>query len=328
MRHSSLLRQINRVSAAVWLTACSRANTEGEAMAAPQPAAGDEPQMFAPGEISTGAMELNSAFTRDGKTIYFTKRTPKGQLWVMLSSRLDSRGHWRTPEVLPFSGQYSDFDPFLSPDGSELYWSSARPVDGQPRRDFDIWRVRRNGDTWGPPEHLGPSVNTTSQEYYPSISADGTLFFSSNRAGGLGNLDVYQARKQGNDFATPENLGPSVNSERYDGDPYISADGNVLIFVGNDRPEGLGGSDLYISRRSGGGWTPARNLGPRINSPVTDFCPIGSPDGQRLFFTSDRGFADQPLTRRLTYAEFERAISSPRNGFGDIYSIPIAALPR
>jgi Tol biopolymer transport system component len=308
----------------VHVSACARPTP------APEPVAGgDEPQMFAPGEISTGVMELNASFTRDGKTVYFTKRTPKGQLWVMVSSRLDSRGHWSRPDVLPFSGQYNDFDPFLSPDESTLYWSSSRPVDGvgPPKRDYDIWRVRRTGDGWGPPERLGPNVNTPSQEYYPSISSDGTLFFSSNRPGGLGDLDVYQARRDGDGFAPAENAGNAVNSERADGDPYISADGSFLVFVSYGRSDGLGSGDLYISRRSGAAWTPARNLGPKINSSALEFCPIGSPDGQRLFFTSDRGFADRPLTRPIGSAELDRALSSPRNGLGDIYSVPMGALP-
>jgi Tol biopolymer transport system component len=315
------------VVSAVQMIACARAAPAPEPVAS-EPVASDEPLLFAPGEISTGSMELNSSFTRDGKIVYFTKRTPKAQLWVMVSSHMDSRGHWSKPEVLPFSGQYNDFDPFLSPDESALYWSSSRPVEagGQPKRDFDIWRVRRAGDGWGQPEHLGPNVNTQSQEFYPSISSDGTLFFSSNRPGGLGELDVYQARRDGDDFAAAENVGSAVNSDRSDGDPYISPDGSFLVFVSYGRTDGLGGGDLYISRRSGAAWTPARNLGPKINSPALEFCPIGSPDGRRLFFTSDRGFADRPLTRPIGSAELDRALSSPRNGLGDIYSVPISAL--
>lgn len=312
------------IACVVQVSACTRPTP------APEPfAVADEPRLFAPGEISTGSMELNSAFTRDGRVVYFTKRTPKAQLWVMVSSHMDSRGHWSKPEVLPFSGQYNDFDPFLSPDGSELYWSSSRPVDGggQAKRDFDIWRVRRTGDGWGQPERLGPNVNTPSQEFYPSISSEGTLFFSSNRAGGLGDLDVYHAQRDGDGFAAAENVGNAVNSDRADGDPYIASDGSFLVFVSYGRSDGLGGGDLYISRRSGSAWTPARNLGPKINSSALDFCPIGSPDGQLLFFTSDRGFADRPLTRPIGSAELDRALSSPRNGLGDIYSVPMSALP-
>src|SRR5262245_27526447 len=99
-----------------------------------------QPSLFAEGVISTGEMELNAAFTPDGKTIYFTKRTPRPLLWVIVVSHFRG-GKWSPPEVAEFSGQYSDFDPFISPDGKKLYFCSNRPVDGQPRQDFDIWAV-------------------------------------------------------------------------------------------------------------------------------------------------------------------------------------------
>ena len=84
-----------------------------------------QPEVFGPGVISTGDMELNAAFTPDGQTLYFSKRTPKYQLWTILVSSL-RRGSWSTPKVAEFSGQYGDNDPFISPDGSKLFFSSNR----------------------------------------------------------------------------------------------------------------------------------------------------------------------------------------------------------
>src|ERR1051325_8755906 len=74
-----------------------------------------EPTLFGPGTISTGDMELNAAFTPDGRTLYFTKRSPKAQFWTIVVSRLRN-GAWSAAEVADFSGQYNDFDPFVSPD--------------------------------------------------------------------------------------------------------------------------------------------------------------------------------------------------------------------
>src|SRR5262245_55938812 len=71
-----------------------------------------EPVIFGEGTISTGDMDLNAAFTPDGKTLYFTKRTPKFQLWAIVVSHFQ-RGQWSEPEMAEFSGQYSDFDPFI-----------------------------------------------------------------------------------------------------------------------------------------------------------------------------------------------------------------------
>ena len=285
------------------------------------------PTLFAEGTISTADMELNAAFTPDGTTLYFTKRTPKYQFWAILVSTY-KKGAWSTPEVAPFSGQYGDFDPFVSPDGSKLFWSSRRPVEGQQPGGFDIWMVERTANGWGNPKALGAPVNSDAPEYYPSVSSNGTLYFSSVRPGGAGQLDIYRSRFVDGKYTDPESLGDSVNSKFTDGDPYIAPDESYLIFVSYGRPEGRGDGDLYISRNVGGAWSKAQNLGPTINSSALDFCPIVSPNGKYLFFTSERGFADAPLTRRLTYGELMKRIRNTGNGLGDIYQVDLDAVLR
>lgn len=285
------------------------------------------PELFEPGRISTGDMELNAAFTPDGKTLYFTKRTPKAQLWVIVASHLRG-GRWSAPEVAEFSGQYSDFDPFVSPDGKRIYFSSNRPIDGvgRPKTDFDIWFVERAGNAWGPPKRLDAPVNTSVQEFYPSVTNDGTLYFVSNREGGLGAGDIYRSRLVDGHYVEPENLGDSINARTNEGDPYISPDESYLVFVSYNRQGGQGDGDLYISVRRDGVWSKAENLGPAINSSALDFCPIVSPDGTWLYFTSDRGFADAPQARRLTSEELMRKLHEPGNGLGDIYRVDAKAV--
>jgi len=285
------------------------------------------PTLFAEGTISTADMELNAAFTADGKTLFFTKRTPKYQFWAILVSTY-KQGAWSTPEVAPFSGQYGDFDPFISPDGSKLFWSSRRLVEGRQPGGFDIWMVERTANGWGNPKTLGTPVNSDAPEYYPSVSSNGTLYFSSVRPGGAGQLDIYRSRLVDGKYTDPESLGDSVNSKFTDGDPYIAPDESYLIFVSYGRPEGSGDGDLYISRNVGGVWSKAQNLGPTINSSALDFCPIVSPNGKYLFFTSERGFADAPLARRLTYGELMKRIRNTGNGLGDIYQVDLDAVLR
>jgi len=284
-----------------------------------------EPKVFAEGVISTGDMELNAAFTPDGKTIYFTKRTPRPQLWAILESHF-VRGKWSTPGVASFSGQYSDFDPIVSPDGSKLFWSSNRPVEGQSGTSFDLWMVERTAGGWGEPRHLDGPVNSQASEAYPSVTRDGTLYFASTRPGGAGGYDIYRSRLVNGRYGEPENLGDSVNSKFSDGDPYIAPDESYLIFVSYNRPEGVGDGDLYISFNRNSTWSKAENLGPSVNSTALDFCPIVSPDGRYLFFTSERGFADRPRSDRLTYAELIRGIRSTQNGLGNIYQIDLPKL--
>lgn len=284
-----------------------------------------QPEVFGPGVISTGDMELNAAFTPDGQTLYFSKRTPKYQLWTILVSSL-RRGSWSTPKVAEFSGQYGDNDPFISPDGSKLFFSSNRIGPGKTKYDFDIWMVEKTRSGWSEPTNPGPPVNTESQEFYPTVSANGTLYFSSNREGGKGSGDIYRSRFIDGKYSAPENLGDSINSKYFDGDPYIAPDESFLIFVSYNRPEGLGDGDIYISFNRNGSWTAAKNLGSRINSSALDFCPTMSPDKKYFFFTSERGFADQPLKGRLTYTEFMKKIHGPGNGLGDIYRIDARAV--
>jgi len=225
--------------------------------------------------------------------------------------------------VAAFSGQYNDFDPFVAPDGKRLYFSSNRPVDasGRPKNDFDVWFVEQTRAGWGPPQHLDSPVNTPAQEFYPSVTKDGTLYFSSTRAGGAGGADIYRARLVEGRYTEAENLGDSINAPTSEGDPYISPDEDYLIFVSYNRQGGHGDGDLYISVRRDGHWTKAENLGPEINSTALDFCPIVSPDGKWLYFISERGFADSPQPRRMTSSELARALQGPGDGLGDIYRV-------
>jgi Tol biopolymer transport system component len=284
-----------------------------------------EPIIFGEGTLSTGDMDLNAAFTPDGRTLYFTKRTPKFQFWVIVVSHFQ-RGRWSEPEVAEFSGQYSDHDPFISPDGSKLFFCSTRPTTGQPKTDFDIWVVEKKGTGWSAPKPLAEPINTKASDLYPSVASNGTLYFSASREGGKGRGDIYRARLGDGKYAEPENLGDAINSQYTEGDPYIAPDESYLVFVSYGRSEGYGDGDLYISFRRNGAWTKAVNLGPKINSSAIDFCPTVSPDGKYFFFTSERGFADQPLQARLTYGQFVKQIRGPRNGLGDIYQVDISVL--
>lgn len=286
-----------------------------------------EPAIFGEGVISTRDHESGAAFTPDGKTFFFTKSTPDLSFRVIVVSHFRD-GRWGEPAVATFSGRYSDTDPSLSPDGTKLFFASRRPVSGDaPRADSDIWVAERAGAGWGEPKHLDAPVNGDAQETSPSVAADGTLYFSSNRKGGRGAADIYRARAVGGKYAEPENLGDAVNSPTPEPQVFVTPDGRLLIFAGA-RPEGRGGTDLYISRReAGGNWTMAAPLAGEINSQGNESAPRLSPDGKTFYWTSTRGygFAEQ-LEKRLTYAELSRRLRSPRNSLGDIYRIDARAL--
>jgi hypothetical protein len=286
-----------------------------------------EPELFAPGTISTADNELNSSFTPDGRTVYFTRKAGDGRFAVILVSHASSNGQWSTPEVASFTGRYADYDPFVSPDGSQLFFISYRPRTGQePRKDLDIWVVDRSGSDWGSPRNLGP-VNSDGDELYPTLAADRTLYFSScGRPDSRGRCDLYRSRYQNGQYLEPENLGDSINTAASESDVYIAPDQSYLVTAVYGRADAVGDGDLYVSEFRGGLWSAARHLGLDFNTTAREYCPIVSPDGKYFYFTSQRGFTDRPQQRALTYRELRDSLSSVRNGLGDIYRVPIAAL--
>jgi Tol biopolymer transport system component len=298
------------------------------ALIAPVLAAQGAPDPLAPqlagGPLSTQYDELNAAFTPDGRTVYFTRRIAD-RFGVILVAHRRGDG-WSTPEVASFSGEYADFDPFITVDGRRLYWISNRPVDGAPRIDFDIWMVEREGAGWGAPIHLEAPINSADGEFYPTVAANGTLYFSSNRPGGSGRGDLYASRVENGRFTAPVSLGGVVNSAAFDGDPYIAPDESYLIFTGWGREGGDPDGDLYITTKVDGAWTAPRALGHGINSPAQEYAPIVSPDGRWLYFSSYRSLLDGPLARPLTGAELIRLLDGPANGHGTNYRVPIEAI--
>lgn len=168
---------------------------------------------------------------------------------------------------------------------------------------------RANADfTFGTPTNLGPNVNTSHGEAPGCFSSDGLeMYLISDRPGGYGGWDIWITTREtiDDDWGTPENLGPPVNTGQLDALAYISGDGLVLYF-NSDRPGGRGDFDLYLATREtkDADWGTPVNLGPTVNSSQWDYGPSISADGLTLFFASDRsggsGGMDIWVTRRAT----------------------------
>ena len=256
------------------------------------------PTVFAPGVISDDNEQWRITFTPDGLTAYFAESPeffPATRQATIFVSRLEN-GAWSAPRIAPFSGEHSDMDPFITPDGRRLYFSSIRPRDGAPRGDLDLFVMEMlPSGGWSEPVRLGPEVNSDSDELYASASADGTLYFAAGpiRPQPGAHWDIYRAMPRAGGFAPREALGPAVNGApspddpspvaAWDFNPEISADGRTLVFT-SLRPGGHGLGDLYVSRRTGDGWTPAENLGAPVNTAADEFHPTLSGDGRTLYF--------------------------------------------
>ena len=283
------------------------------------------PAIFAEGVVSTGDFDSHPAFTPDGKTLYFVRSTPNFTRWTILITRFE-KGRWKTPEVAPFSGQYSDADPFITPDGSRFYFISNRPVAEKAKPDLDIWVMENTATGWSDPKNVGAPINSSGSEWYPTVAANGTIYFGSDREGGKGRTDIYRSRFVGGKYAPPENLGDAINTQFNEFEPLIARDESFLIFMGGGRADGHGGFDLYISYNRNGAWTKPANLGNKINSEGNEYSPVVSPDGKYFFWSSTRSTADKPSQQRLDYPHLMQSLRSPGNGLGDIYQIDIDVL--
>ncbi|MDG3581842.1 hypothetical protein [Galbibacter pacificus] len=242
---------------------------------------------FLPGIVSSDRLDFNAAFSRDGKTFYFS-RSANGISDIYLTEYKD--GNWSPFYMAGFSkGPYSEADPVFALNGS-LYFISDRPIhDNDTIHDFNIWYVSPSADgNWSDPR-LENTVNSDSTEFYISFGTKGNLYFASNRSGGYGNHDIYMSELKDGHYTTPINLGSAINAPEREHDPYISSDEKAIIFTSVDRKDSRGSADLYYSiKRDDGTWKPAKNLGTNINTSSYDFCPYVTPDGKYFFYSSER----------------------------------------
>jgi predicted alpha/beta superfamily hydrolase len=243
------------------------------------------PEIFAPGIVSTEKNEINSVFSPDGKEFFFARRN--GSRLMMYFSR-NVNGIWTKPKEFPYCEGTFNGDMNYSPDGNRLYYCSNRKTDAS-LGDLDIWNSERTETGWSEPVNLGIPVNSLSSETYPLFTQNGGLYFGSNREGTRGDKDVYYSRFIDGKYTQPIPLGDAINSDYGEGDTYVSFDESFMVINSWGRPDGFGRGDLYISFKLADEiWSRAKNMGERINTEYLEFCPMLSPDGKYLFFTSYR----------------------------------------
>lgn len=273
------------LAALVFLLLSSTLKAQGEYFGENPP--GLEPRLFAPGIVSLDdRYEFGTTFSADGSEIYFGVAVEgRGEI---LSMRFED-GRWGDAEVVLSHPDHSYADPFLANDGQRLYFISSIPRDGEEADGTrDIWYLRRIPGGWSEPVNLGPAVNSAHEEFFVSFASDGTLAFASNRhdAGGT-NFDIYLATRTGDGFAPPVPLPGRATTRAYEADPFISPNGDYILFS-STRRSGEGRRDLYATfRNDEGSWSRAVSLGPSINTPEIEFCPFVTHDGRYLFYTSN-----------------------------------------
>ena len=283
---------------------------------------GMTPEVFAPGIVSTAHSEFCSVFSPDGSEFFWSL---SGAPYPAMVGMRQNKERWTEPEIVPFSGKYLDYDMAFTPDGKRLFFCSRRPLDGTgpPQDHTDIWFVERDNAGWSQPMHLKGQVNSKAQEYYPIFAKNGTLYFSSTRPEGHGGADIYRSRFENGAYLEPENLGAPINTENFEGDLFIAPDEKYIIVTCYGRSDSIGSGDLYIGfRQEDGSWSSLINMGTSINSAANEHCPILSPDGKYLFFSSGRSRHSDYSKEAITFKEKVEMMNSWGNGRNeDIYWI-------
>ncbi|HVZ38417.1 MAG TPA: hypothetical protein VHI13_04015 [Candidatus Kapabacteria bacterium] len=245
--------------------------------------------------INTDAHEYAPAVTADGRTLYFVSNRKGGMgghdFWVARKKdRLDTA--FEPPVNLgpPVNTNDNEGAACIAADGQTIYFTACNRPDSE--GDCDIYQARLDGDTWTD-IHDVRGLNSPYWESQPSISADGrTIYFASNRQsrGRMDdNGDIYVSTLDSNgNWTAPRNIGMVINTTRTENSPFISSSGDLLYFASQGHG-GLGGFDLFVSRRNAdGSWGMPENLGVPFNSDRDERFITVPASGDMIYFASDR----------------------------------------
>ncbi|HSQ46613.1 MAG TPA: OmpA family protein [Lutibacter sp.] len=204
------------------------------------------------GSINTEMHESNAVFTKDGKTMYFTRnnsdsgkknRDKNKVAHLKIYKAQFVNNEWTNIAELPFnSSDYSAEHPSLSPDEKQLYFASDMPGT---IGSFDLFVVDVNADgTYGTPKNLGPKINTEHREQFPFVSAKNRLYFASDGHFGLGGLDIFRSEIADQSFSNPTNLSDIINSN-LDDFAFVIDEENEIGYFSSNRDGGIGDDDIY-----------------------------------------------------------------------------------
>ncbi|HKG07131.1 MAG TPA: OmpA family protein [Pedobacter sp.] len=249
------------------------------------------PQKYEPVNLGEGINSVHRDYfpsiTADGEKMIFSRNINDNEDFYI---SVKKEGKWESPVPLSDkinTAKFNEGAQSISADGRYLFFTGCNRPDGMGR--CDIYVSHKEGNSWGEPFNLGAPLNTPYWESQPTISPDGsTLYFVSNRPGGLGGYDIWKSSLKSDGYwSSPQNLGPEINTPYDEHTPFIHADGRTLYFSSDGWP-GMGNKDIFLSRLSDSGkWGVPENLGFPINTYNEETGLIVTPDGTEALFSSN-----------------------------------------
>lgn len=247
--------------------------------------------------INTKDREYFPALTADGSSLIFSRTVEGNEDFFVSHQTADKK--WTVAASLSstINTPQNEGAQSISPDGMYLFFTGCNREDGF--GSCDLYVSHKNGKDWDKPFNLGAAVNSAAWDSQPAVTPDGsTLYFVSNRPGGLGGYDIWKTSlNAAGEWSKPLNLGPEINTPFDEMTPFIHPDGKTLYFSSNGWP-GLGNMDIYYSRaQDNGTWGKPVNIGYPINTFSEETGLMVTPDGSKGMFSSvlKDGFGDMDI---------------------------------
>ena len=247
---------------------------------------GKNPELFLPGLITTLDVEYCISYLDQGRVCVFG-RNDMGINYTYIKD-----GRWTDPQKMQLEPQLWEWKHNAGPDDRTLYFMSRRLTDFKDdKEEVNIYKMEWTGIGWTEREMLSCPPNSIAyHEIYPSVTADGTIYFHGGdfRNAPVIHQDIYRSRCVNGIYQEQERLHEPINTEYGEYDAFAAPDESYLIF-GSNRPGGFGRYDSYICfLKEDGTWTHPANLGNPMNSMSWENRVMVTPDGQYLFFVSGR----------------------------------------
>ncbi|MFP4847021.1 TolB family protein [Winogradskyella sp. PE311] len=254
-----------------------------------------KPIPFGKGIISTeNNSEFDLTFSTDGLKTYFSRRPPNEKQMIYVSDF--KNGNWSTPKLAEFSSN-RDETALITPNGKFMFFGSERPIPNKPNKgnfDMNIWMMKKSDNGWSEPKPLPEPINDVQidKEEWPSsnnnffFTNDNKTFYFTTMKRGTKTIKLFSTDFDGKDFSEPKSINGIFEDEKYwIYSAVISPDGNYLVFNSYDAPNGAGGEDIFVSKKTENGWSIAKPISSLVNTKDEESSPRFSRDGKYFFFS-------------------------------------------